>query len=118
MSADLLRRAATRLRESALAAGNVAPGAWLEAPSDPRPDRVLLAEGHTQAIATVYENCELPHLSGYLALVHPPVALALADLLDDEAENVDDDGCLYCVSGETLAVARAVLGEPEGGDRT
>lgn len=121
MSADLLRRAATRLRESALAAAEVAPPSWRYAADDPCPNRVLLADDGTQAAAVVYEESELPKLSDYLTVVHPPVALALADWLDSHVGQLTHSGDLrYADSpGDTqhaVAVARAVLREPEGGE--
>jgi len=121
VSADLLRRAATGLRESALAA---TPGPWKVVYFGDRgyPQRVV--DDSATLIAQTYEGRDtsdpvrLPAGSPeYIALVHPPVALALADWLDlvecwypaaphsDEAEHA-------------VAVARAVLREPEGGDRT
>jgi hypothetical protein len=139
MSADLLRRAATRLRESALAAQETAPPSWQYAAEDYIPNRALLANDGTLTVATVYEVSELPALSDYLTVVHPPVALALADHLEHVADDMSDeraeeqtfpkvDGGTYAAVVDqfksqrwdwtsALAVARAVLREPEGGDR-
>jgi hypothetical protein len=116
MSADLLRRAAAKLREHAEAA---TPGPWNADPS----------EIYGETIATwVAEslNGNLPDAgeanSRYIALMHPPVALALADLLDYSArwfEAAEKDGYEYD-EGEALpiiALARAVLREPEDGAR-
>lgn len=132
MPADLLRRAATRLRESALAA---TPGPWgvgndevivrgLEvtgpgsytcigsvARVEDESDRDLWSENNPEQ----YVEVDPIDDANFIALVHPPVALALADWLDlvecwypaaprsDEAEHA-------------VAVARAVLREPGGGD--
>jgi hypothetical protein len=52
----------------------------------------------------------------YAALVHPPVALALADWLDAQAA-VEEYAPPRRRQPAALAVARAVLREPEGGDR-
>jgi hypothetical protein len=112
MSADLLRRAATRLRESALAAQEIAPPSWRYGCEDYIPNRALLANDGTLTVATVYEVSELPALSDYLTCVHPPVALALADWLDAEADREQWAG----PGRYAVAVARAVLREPEGGE--
>lgn len=112
MSADQLRRAAEKLRKRADWFGTSSP--WkVEYPSSGYPQRIVDDTG--VLYGETYDGVRgMPWEAGtaeYVVLVHPPVALALADLLDDEAENVDDDGELYCVSGATLAVARAVLRE-------
>lgn len=140
MSADLLRRAATRLRESALAAQETAPPSWRYGTQDYIPNRALLANDGTLTVATVYEVSEVPALSDYLTCVHPPVALALADHLEHVADDMSDDhareeefprrdGGTYTAVVDrwrtkrwdwtsAVVVARAVLREPEGGDRT
>ncbi len=125
VSADLLRRAATRLRESALAAEVALPQA-------------------TSGAAVDWPDAMNGWLGGpigeFAALVHPPVALALADHLEHVADDMSDDhareeefprrdGGTYTAVVDrwrtkrwdwtsALAVARAVLREPEGGDRT
>lgn len=84
MSADLLRRAAAKLRQHVEEAS---PGPW------------------TTDIWEIFSEAEAPHWLGetlsvddeplseanaaYIALMHPPVALALADLLDEHARGVD-----------------------------
>lgn len=118
MSADLLRRAAARLRESALAAP---PGPWKVVYFGDRgyPQRVV--DDSATLIAQTYEGRDttdpvrLPAgAPEYIALVHPPVALALADWIESHVEDMWDSGGRQ----HALAVARAVLREPEGGDRT
>lgn len=95
MSADLLRRAATRLRESALAA---TPGPWAYDPAKQwhadhdfdmltNPQEYVSYGGpspFTGAIATTgpANHAQSMRDAEFIALVHPPVALALADLLD------------------------------------
>ena len=108
----ILRRAASALRERA---GNATPGPWersthygykivsqtltvghVNPPEPIRPARLRAVIESTNAA-----NAE------YLALMHPPVALALADWLDDEAARglgKPDNVAAY-------AVARAVLRE-------
>lgn len=101
MSAELLRRAAAKLREHAERA-TLAPwqaaeheGEW-SVDGDIKPaDHAWLADmrfGEQQADAE------------YIALMHPPVALALADWLDSEAQ-------LYAPNKVGFAVARAILRE-------
>jgi hypothetical protein len=88
--AELLRSAAEKLREQATAARAVAPGAWFQAPSDPRPNRAVIAEGQVTPVATTHENCELPKLADYIALTHPAVGLAFAEVLDHLGDDVYD----------------------------
>lgn len=141
MSADLLRRAATRLRESALAAPS---GPWKVVYFGDRgyPQRVV--DDRARLIAQTYEGADTEApvrppaaTPDFIALVHPPVALALAELLDHVSDDYGDERAeekdFPHVSGSTykavvdsyggqrwdwtaaLAVARAVLREPEGG---
>ena len=115
--AERLRAAATRLRE---VAGAATPGPWfLDKGGDtgvytaPRPSPA------SQDIAWSHS----PDVEAYIALMHPPVALALADWLDDLAAGWpwDDDGTCVWDDGtpmrleespdtHALAVADAVLG--------
>lgn len=134
MSADLLRRAATRLRESALAATG---GSWCSLDGG---DRLVSfsEDGRTQLDYVVDEPMSNAANAAYIATVHPPVALALAELLDHVSDDYGDERAeekdFPHVSGSTykavvdayggqrwdwtaaLAVARAVLREPEGGE--
>jgi len=113
MSADLLRRAATRLRESALAAQ---PGPWFadsweiysQTVGGPWVAETLHTEEEQQSIAN----------ADYIVAVHPPVALALADWLDRYADRFPVKPYGRLMDDAALEVARAVLREPEGGDRT
>jgi hypothetical protein len=132
MSADLLRRAATRLRESALAA---TPGPWVVEQQFSVDDGVLyeVVSGTDRdavrpvPFSTVTEDAGYHSQAeadvSYAALVHPPVALALADWLDfaaraswarREAEKQVGFQPGDLTSHEedlALAVARAVLRE-------
>lgn len=95
MSADLLRRAAVRLREVAAAAK---PGPWESnysrrlgtfwlrsmAEFEFRSDAEILVAYTLGAPETVVEGTRANF--AYFAALHPPVALALADLLDGYAE--------------------------------
>lgn len=119
MNADLLRRAAAKLR-----AGVTELNAdWRE-----RPWRPVLVDGES---LTGVAACKSVHalnpeqacdycwhmetyseaVAAYIALAaHPPVALALADLLDARAGTVGGD------RGDLEAVARAILREPGDGE--
>lgn len=116
MSADLLRRAAQKLREHAQAvadADTFAEGVpWVVEDDDEDTDAPYVVANLSE-YSTVYIGqgfLSRAH-ADFVALLHPPVALALADLLEryaDVAPFVGWDG----VNGERLiAVARAVLRE-------
>lgn len=114
MSADLLRRAAAKLREHAEAATFPHDG-WV---ADLADSEVTTADGGMMIADTRELTVERPDAS-FIALLHPPVALALADALDSAATDADyaeafprsemaiEDG------SNLIAVARAVLREPE-----
>jgi hypothetical protein len=96
---DILRRAAAKLRE---ATENVTPGPWDWPIGDGYvwPDRIG---------DPVSSSEQLPD-AAYIALMHPPVALALAIWLDAEADRIDSDRT-YVFSIASYAAARAVLRE-------
>ncbi len=91
MSAEVLRRAASLMRERAEAARNSIPEVCPEWHST----EALMAHGKTQGDAE------------HIASWHPDVALAVADWLDDEAEWMEAGSS---VQGPGLALARAYLG--------
>lgn len=121
MSAELLRRAATKLREHATAASrgpwemDGADGlVWPGCMGDPVSGSELLADG------------------AFIALMHPPVALALAEWLEAQATDVENAVAAWSrdtsyidkhpggVQAHTenmfqpsIAAARAILREPE-----
>jgi hypothetical protein len=113
VSADLLRRAAVKLREHANAANF--PDGWAVNLAD---SEVTTADGGMMIADTMELTGSRPDAS-YIALMHPPVALALAAALDGAATDADyaeafprsemaiEDG------SNLVAVARAVLREPE-----
>lgn len=132
MSAELLRRAADVLRKSAVAA---TAGPWVASPVD-SPDALVTSAVYSYAHPTGTPESEVVGAtrragrSGqgirqgndarYLALMHPPVALALAAVLDsaadceDEVEAFDDlnEGAESLVlRGGLLRLARAILRE-------
>jgi len=122
MSADILRRAAAKLREHATAA---TPGPWEHVGwivGAPEPTTfsgcgqvITWAEG-VEAGDICAPSGDLYPRSGYspredmayVALMHPPVALAVADVL--EAAAAAPFGTLWPTG--VIAVARAILREP------
>lgn len=85
MSADLLRRAAAKLREHANATNFGADG-WVV---DLKDSEVTTTDGGMMIADTMELTGARPDAS-YIALMHPPVALALADWLDEGSRQVAD----------------------------
>ncbi len=100
MSADLLRRAATKLRDNA---GKASKAPW-----------ALSEDG------LVWPDCMGDPVSGsaevenayYIEMMHPPVAVALAGWLDAQAA-IEEYGPPRRRQPAALAVARAVLREDQ-----
>lgn len=110
MSADLLRRAAQKLRHTAGAAqiGPWVADSWeiyVGAPGGTWVGETLDSDDHGQSEAN----------GAYIALMGPPVALALADCMDRAAwmGGLDPDLLHRVVMPELITVARAVLREPD-----
>lgn len=91
MSAQRLREAATKLREAAEAA---TPGPWRSGKSgdiDAGQFDTVIGRGPVECMAYCYggsstiEGDRLDEDRAYIALMAPPVALALADLLEEVA---------------------------------
>jgi hypothetical protein len=115
MSADLLRRAAAKLREHTKAA---LPGPWEAIESSPEEAPGVWLARHADVGVDVDRDGD----ARYIALMHPPVALALADWLDETANHITEfaavaglvrAGDLTEVDNAALAVARAILREEE-----
>jgi hypothetical protein len=125
VSADILRRAAALLRER----GTRLPGAMAD-----RPWRLILTDSESlDGVAACSHHCaedadccdgcwpiETPHefAAQYIAMMHPPVALALADWLDVTAQAMadshaadPDDPVELSDEDEAVALARAILRE-------
>lgn len=110
-AADRLRTAATQLRE---AAGAATPGPWefqpwstSSLPSGDYAESILLANASPDGEITR----ELSNADGaYIAFMHPPVALALADWLDAAAR---DEDAMPRGDRYPTAVADAILGSHE-----
>src|SRR5262245_30580428 len=108
MSTELLRRAATRLREHAQAA---TPGPWDNLDDG---DRLVHLDDNDGFEHVIDEPISNAANAAYVALMHPPVALALADLLDEIAD-FNGAGPGRSAGPTLLALARAVLREPSDG---
>ena len=113
MTAELLRRAAKEMRERAETA---TPGPWESfCPGsegfDVREKTATDYRSRPRTIAKIrhggFEACRRD--AEYLASWPPGVALAVADLLDEEARG--EENGLFDASFLALAVARAYLGE-------
>ncbi len=122
-NADLLRRAAANLREHAEAATS---GPW-NAYARAYP-HIVCQGGEGQDDMVSFNLAGRPvEDSQYAALVHPPVALALADLLEhigDDVSDADDRvepgglvrneyGSIRFDWTAAVKLARAILREPE-----
>lgn len=130
MSAERLRAAATLLRERAEAA---TPGPWHVCDRAYQYDEIdaaalVCGESHDPIAANSsdwYETDDdepTPDTdAAYIATMSPPVALALADWLDSEAERVEEGATAFTFGGapmfppnpHALAVADAILGGVE-----
>ena len=127
MSAELLRRAATKLREHA---DRAQPGPWLRAADHQRAtayefpaNAVGFWDGEYARQVTYQatgDGSDADNDARYIALMHPPVALAVADWLDVTAANISDfanvaglerPGDLTETDEGAIAVARAILRE-------
>lgn len=130
MSADLLRRAAKVLREHA---ENATPGPWIaaEQTSDGQNFVGTVVKGTGPAVSIEVGShdgnwtLDLDRQTAdatYLALMHPPVALALAHWLDAEAESASRfeldtglSGAVVLEATGAVRVARAILREASDG---
>ena len=126
MSAEILRRAASLMRERAEAAS---PSPWepshrpdmdwlskslLVDSSDHEPGSAVM-KGDRHVMASVWPHRAAAASAEHIASWHPAVALAVADWLDWVTEAVDGlllpfDAPLYV---RALAVARAYLGDDQ-----
>jgi hypothetical protein len=127
MSAEVLRRAASLMRERAEAA---TPPPWhvdyrqhvYAALAAPQVRYDAPSNNYTTAVAPMVWDRNAEHIASW----HPAVALAVADWLDDTADRLDDDLATYRPDRtrydsteawvernyrQPLAVARAYLGE-------
>jgi hypothetical protein len=111
-SADLLRRAAAKLRGRAEAAPH---GPWNVQYFGDRGYPQRVSNEAAVLVANTYDGPPSPAGSAeFIALLHPPVALALADLCDaiaSFAEAIQQQ--LPEGPGTLMAVVREVLREPE-----
>lgn len=107
MSAELLRRAAQKLREHATA-DYLTPAPWDCLDGG---DRLIhLGADGREIQYVVDEPMSIASNAEYIALMHPPVALALSDWLDHLA-TASEYGARVSLN-HAIRTARAVLREP------
>ncbi len=118
-NADLCRRAAVTLREHAESATD---GNWRVAPEIQesflgRPTVVRTSSGNMRIVSIVENPASHTRAEGniaYIALMHPPVALAMARMLENEADVFEDEDITVdeVPSGHLmLDLAKAILRE-------
>lgn len=111
MSADLLRRAAAMLRETAAPA---TPGPWV---SLDKGDRIIHSAEPFDYEYVVDEPMSNEHNAAWIALMHPGLAEPLAAWLDFAAEYWRPEALAmkypirHDLQHRTLEIARAILGE-------
>jgi hypothetical protein len=109
---DLLRRAASLMRERA---GGCQPRRWhWEALGEKRYPQRVSSDGNVAIIAeTFIDPAHRPFEAEHIASWSPPIALAVAELLDRIAwmGELDPDSLGRVGCDEAVAVARAYLGE-------
>lgn len=116
VSADVLRQAATILREQAEAA---TPGPWHWSPPSaaewPSGDESLLgAADETVLYGWGYDASGIEATDAdrtYIATMHPGVGLALADLLNNLQGAQPND--VDAIERDALTLARLIVGEPD-----
>lgn len=112
MSAEMLRRAAALMRERAEAA---TPGPWMTGVEQGEAylvEALLADQGNGQPGYRIIAR--VPHRQrdrNHIASWHPAVALAVADLLDGWADDVESFGGHHKSDDRALTVARTYLGE-------
>lgn len=124
MSADVLRRAAAKMRERAEAA---TPGPWHVVASGmgirtPTPAAYrFIRDDREHTVAEAWDSMTGREDAAHIASWHPAVALAVANWLDEQAGCLEEDATTFrfatpesreAMYADALAVARAYLGEP------
>lgn len=108
--AETITAAAHKLRLAATA-DYITPPPWISLDGG---DRLIHDPGHDldKPIYVVPEPMDNPSNAEYIALMHPGVGLALAELLDEFEESITECGGIVVHSTQeaALAVARALLG--------
>lgn len=112
-SAELLRRAAKVLREHTETLPRTMSGTWYT-----RASGVVADDGTDVGMLVVdpYNPVDDAPLMAFIALMHPPVALALADWLEREAQRETHFLAEFgyrVVASEGHALARAILREED-----
>jgi hypothetical protein len=120
MTSDMLRRAATLIRERAEKA---TPGPWLvsdtiEGMWPPRPGWQIVNDAYLNPLVDddelwlaveLHTGCEAD--AEHIAALHPAVALAAATWLEHEADRAEHQPWTDDVTEQALAFATAYLGE-------
>lgn len=114
----MLRRAAAELRKRAEWFGSTPP--WKVEPAEGGYPQRIVDDGAILYAETFDGTLGAGEAGSaeYIALVHPPVALALAAAMEAVAKALrfGREFEARVGYGELIAVARAVLREPEGGE--
>jgi hypothetical protein len=109
--AETIRRAAALMRERA---GGCEPRRWHWRAGEKGYPQLVRSDGNVALIAETYIGPEhRPYEAEHIASWSPPVALAVAEWLDDAAEAYQ--AFPDSVPGHSLKVARAYLGESRDG---
>jgi hypothetical protein len=119
MIADLLLRAARKLRECATEANTHRPAPWFDGPYDSVPEYGVFPAFGVTPIVTVEDKPGRQAIVAYVAMMHPTLGLALANWLELEANMVaqrggpaegnSPEGHTFCA----VTVAREILREPQ-----
>ena len=106
MSADILRRAAKTLRQRVAELPARVQSEWVQDSSE-----IYAEPAHEWVGETLQDGGD--EIASYVVLMHPPVGLAVAALLDDFAESLDQELGIVQDSGTAGAIdiARAILRE-------
>ncbi|MEV8029255.1 hypothetical protein [Cellulosimicrobium funkei] len=115
MSADLLRRAAAKIRDTARAADREAPAPWrADPPFSPGTRPADTYDVLDYDFGDVGDEVSITSPEAeHIALWSPDVAKLVADVLDETAEAIDFHGVadIDVTFGSELALARRILGE-------
>jgi len=109
-SADVLRQAASLLRDKATAAIHEGRTTWSAGHTLGSKSPVVVDDPEQPSVLIETFAARLERVNSYLELLGPATGLALADWLDAEAGRLSGPDV---VSPHALAVARQVLGETD-----
>ncbi|MFB6809440.1 hypothetical protein [Streptomyces sp. NPDC056387] len=118
--AEELHAAATLLRDHATEAIHNDRRTWTAGHTLGSASPVVLDDPEHPSVLIETYAARLERVNSYLALLGPATGLAVADWLDayaDQLAAATHPGWQETVAGPALAVARAVLGQPDGSSR-